>query len=493
MSTVLDGSSHHDGQSLTSAVSRPGPEERDPSDLLRVIEHGLDRLESGLDVAQADARDEALLTSLALSVDELLSQLTSQIDGEAARVAVDRTSLTDGLARASARFEMCRTRLTGQEPSPRPGEQDPGLDAGMQTGPGKKPARALVGSIITGIGAVMVSFVLFQLVVTPAIVGRSQLELSGAFKDRLTVAAAIASSGGSSGTFGEPLDLTAETPPVPKLAGETEQNAVQRLQDEGYSVRVTSEASTDLIPGLVVRTDPLAGTPVDKGATITVVTATQAPGVPVAGLNIPALGENWIVVEGTGAAQMATGPGHFRDSPLPGQKGNAVIAGHRTIYGAPFRHLDNVQPDDQLIITTLAGVFDYRVRELRVIRPGEPDILGRSDKNLLTLVTANPPYTAIDRLAVIAELQGKPVAPVDTLAKQQTIPLSDDEFGRTRDSTAWAPALLWGELFVATIVLIPILYLRWSRWPAWLITTPILLALGCLFFESVSRLLPSTI
>ena len=70
-----------------------------------------------------------------------------------------------------------------------------------------------------------------------------------------------------------------------------------------------------------------------------------------------------MVVEGTDEAQLAMGPGHYPTTPLPGEAGNAAIAGHRTTYLHPFYSLDALVPGDLIFITTLQGIFLYRVTQ----------------------------------------------------------------------------------------------------------------------------------
>ena len=55
------------------------------------------------------------------------------------------------------------------------------------------------------------------------------------------------------------------------------------------------------------------------------------------------------------------GPGHYPDTPLPGQPGNAAIAGHRTTYGAPFNRIDELEQGDEILVTTAQGAFRYEV------------------------------------------------------------------------------------------------------------------------------------
>jgi sortase A len=60
--------------------------------------------------------------------------------------------------------------------------------------------------------------------------------------------------------------------------------------------------------------------------------AAPAVGSPVGTIDIPLISLSMVVVEGTADAQLALGPGHYPGTPLPGEAGNAAIAGHRTKY-----------------------------------------------------------------------------------------------------------------------------------------------------------------
>ena len=84
-------------------------------------------------------------------------------------------------------------------------------------------------------------------------------------------------------------------------------------------------------------------------------------GTPIGLMTIPKIGmRGAAIVEGTDEHQLQQGPGHYLGTPLPGQAGNAAIAGHRTTYGAPFYDLNVLQPGDPITITnsTKAGKWD---------------------------------------------------------------------------------------------------------------------------------------
>lgn len=78
-------------------------------------------------------------------------------------------------------------------------------------------------------------------------------------------------------------------------------------------------------------------------------------------INIPQIGVDMIVVEGTSADALRAGAGHYPNTPLPGQPGNVAIAGHRTTYGKPFNRLDELSEGTYVWLSTPVGDHRYRV------------------------------------------------------------------------------------------------------------------------------------
>lgn len=212
-------------------------------------------------------------------------------------------------------------------------------------------------------------------------------------------------------------------------------------------------------------------------------------GSPVALLRIPSLGVSEIVVEGSRSADTTAGPGHVPASPLPGEPGTSVVVGHRTAYGGPFRRLDRLAPGDEVLATTAVGTFAYRVREVVVVEPGEPDRLAVAGSPGLTLTTSDPPGVASARLSVLAELDGEPLAPFRARARG----LDAADLGLAGEAVALAPLLIWAQLLLVACICTARLYGRWSRRSTYLLTTPVLLVLLLLAFESLQRLLPATL
>ena len=125
------------------------------------------------------------------------------------------------------------------------------------------------------------------------------------------------------------------------------------------------------------------------------------PGDPMALIVIPKIGVDNIVVEGVSLSNLKKGPGHYPDSPVPGQKGNAAIAGHRTTYGAPFNRLDELTPGDEILVTTVQGRFRYIVSDEdgdgngnQIVLPSQVEVLQDFGDNRLTLTACHPKYSA---------------------------------------------------------------------------------------------------
>jgi sortase A len=127
-------------------------------------------------------------------------------------------------------------------------------------------------------------------------------------------------------------------------------------------------------------------------------------GDPVGKLSIDRIGLSSVIVEGTDAGDLRTGPGHYPGTPLPGQRGTVGIAGHRTTYGAPFRKLDKVRPNDEIVVVMPYGRFTYRVERTRIVPPTAIWVTQRVSYDRLILSACHPLYSAAKRIVVFAKL-----------------------------------------------------------------------------------------
>jgi len=212
-------------------------------------------------------------------------------------------------------------------------------------------------------------------------------------------------------------------------------------------------------------------------------------GTPVAIVAIPALGVSDVVLEGTSSRTMLSGPGHRRDTALPGQAGSSVVMGRAGTYGAPFGSISQLKLGDEITTTTGQGVATYEVSGVRF--EGDPQPLAPDDgTGRLTLVSASGPRFLADGIVrVDATLTSKPFdTPLPALLVGS---LTSAEAPMAADDSGWLPLLLILELAAVAILAFTILVRRWGRWHTWVVATPVALILGCTIAEQVVVLLPN--
>jgi sortase A len=120
-------------------------------------------------------------------------------------------------------------------------------------------------------------------------------------------------------------------------------------------------------------------------------------------IDVSRLGISVMVMEGTTARTLRRAAGHIPGTALPGQPGNVGISAHRDTF---FRPLRNVEPNDVITLTTLAGEYRYHVLSTRIVSPSDVSVLDPGDGETLTLVTCYPFYfvgPAPNRFVVKAE------------------------------------------------------------------------------------------
>jgi sortase A len=129
-----------------------------------------------------------------------------------------------------------------------------------------------------------------------------------------------------------------------------------------------------------------------------------APGDAIGRLKIGRLGADFVLVKGSAPADLRKGPGTYAGTPLPGVPGTAAIAGHRTTYAAPFRHLDRLRPGDRITVQMPYATFTYRVQRTRVVAADALWILRRTAADRLVLSACHPLFSAAQRIVVFARL-----------------------------------------------------------------------------------------
>jgi sortase A len=221
-----------------------------------------------------------------------------------------------------------------------------------------------------------------------------------------------------------------------------------------------------------------------------------AEGSAVAQLQVPAIGVDQYVVQGTAANDLSEGPGHYIGTAAPGQAGNVAIAGHRTTHGAPFNRLGVLAVGDPIYLTTTSGErLTYVVSQAPVaVSPTDVEVLNNFGDNRITLTTCNPEFSATQRLVVVGELQ-QPASSTKTAPKAVVKPTEYHVVNPV--SASWDWLLLPTVALEAGVLLLLSLSNRWftawfSRTGRWFVLVPVWAAGLYLLFQTLTSFLPST-
>jgi sortase A len=172
----------------------------------------------------------------------------------------------------------------------------------------------------------------------------------------------------------------------------------------------STESASAPPAGAAVTTSTAATGPRDtEGATTIVQLPTPAPPPEpradeplhqVGTIEIPSLGISKPMYEGITLNTLDQGPGHWPGTAMPGQMGNVVIAGHRTSHDHPFRDIDKLKVGDQVVFSTDAGRFVYRVTGTTIVAPNAMYIVDQTSTATATLFACHPPGSTKQRIVV---------------------------------------------------------------------------------------------
>ena len=249
---------------------------------------------------------------------------------------------------------------------------------------------------------------------------------------------------------------------------------VSRLQQSAAQQRSFDRFRADLANGVL----PIGPNDADGNALV--------GGTPVAQLEIPALELSQVVVEGTSSGDLFNGPGHLRNTPLPGQAGTSAIVGRRAAYGGPFGQLRELEAGDAIVVTTGQGEFEYSVIGVR--REGDPlpDPV-EADGSRLVLATADgAPFIPEGVLRVDAELDGEAVGGAARSSR-----LDPYERLMAGDTNSLWRLALWLQALIAAAVTSVWAWHRWGRAQAWIVCFPPLMLIGLFTSGELARLLPN--
>jgi sortase A len=121
---------------------------------------------------------------------------------------------------------------------------------------------------------------------------------------------------------------------------------------------------------------------------------------PIGRVSIAEIGLDTELEEGIRLTTLDRGPGHWPGTAMPGEIGNVVVAGHRTSHGAEFRHLDQLEPGDEVVFTTVTGEWTYVVTGTQIVTPDALWIVDPTDTPTATLFACHPVGSTAERIVV---------------------------------------------------------------------------------------------
>ena len=363
-----------------------------------------------------------------------------------------------------------------------------------------------VGKTLIAVGLLMFGFVAYQLWGTGIETARAQNSLEQEFEELLATAPPITPAIAAAPDEAGPADTTPDTTPGTTLPAATPPAATPPA--------ATAVATT---PAPVIELPPIE------------------EGDAIARIEIPRIGVGKWVVAGVDKGDLKKGPGHYPETPLPGQLGNSAIAGHRTTFGQPFFDVDKLDVGDEIVVTTLAGRFVYRVTGQEIVSPSDYQVIATTDSSIatLTLTSCHPKYTARERIIVYSELDpgategvvseatinyGRPLEEVgdddadpsntvvdadadSSVETAGSVPVDEQQVsagiadafseGWFSDPGANSEVLLWGLVLAAIGLLSYLLSRKVKRdWVGLLVGIGPFVVTLYFFFQNVNRLLP---
>lgn len=224
-------------------------------------------------------------------------------------------------------------------------------------------------------------------------------------------------------------------------------------------------------------------------------------GAPVAQIGIPSIGVKEVVAQGTTSGVLKDGPGHRRDTVMPGQAGTSLIFGRQATYGGPFKRIEDLRSGDEIAVRTGQGDALFLVTGIR--HSGEQAPPPSATEARLTLMTAyGIPFLPSDAVQVDALLKEWCVGEEpDRVCSTSPMPgsagpatadsLTSSETAMASDKSGLLGLLLWSQLLLLIAVVLAWVRAVWGRWQSWLVCVPILGFVGFQVAGLAARLLPN--
>lgn len=214
-----------------------------------------------------------------------------------------------------------------------------------------------------------------------------------------------------------------------------------------------------------------------------------ADGAPVALLEIPQIGLREVVVEGTDSGTLQAGPGHRRDTMLPGQTGVSMIMGRAAAFGGPFSHLQELGPGDTFTVITGQGEHEYEVIGLRYAGDPAPPRLTAGEGRLILVTARGAPYAPSGLAYVDARLTSEAQPYGTRQTTYLTLPESDKPLS---GDTSMAWALVFALQFLVVVELAAVWsYRNVGAQRTWIVFVPLTVLAGLWVGGEIIRMLPN--
>lgn len=195
--------------------------------------------------------------------------------------------------------------------------------------------------------------------------------------------------------------------------------------DPGLSADVTT--TTTLAPAAPATTvvSPASVAPAGRPVAVPKDPYANEPLLEIGTIEIPKIGLKHRIFEGITLRTIDNGPSHWPGTAMPGQRGNAVFAGHRVTKTKPFRNIDQLVPGDEVIFNIGPTRSVYRVTGSKIVTPKALEIVNPTPTATATLFACHPPGSAKFRYVVLLDLvvpentPGPPPAPATEPSAEQ--------------------------------------------------------------------------
>lgn len=166
------------------------------------------------------------------------------------------------------------------------------------------------------------------------------------------------------------------------------------------------ETTTTLPPTTAApATAPATTAPARKPARVPSDPYANEPLIELGTIEIPRIGLNHRIFQGISLRSIDRGPSHWPGTALPGEVGNSVFAGHRVTKSHPFRHIDQLEPGDEVVFNVGGRRSVYAVTGSEVVTPKALHIVDQTPTATATLFACHPPGSARFRYVVRLELK----------------------------------------------------------------------------------------